>query len=223
MISSWPGPHSPFEFSTGNAGALQALADGPQHLFLLGGLEDVIVLDVGAGGLEIAKAFGFGRFVGLVEQIEFELGSEIGRHAKRVEPRDLLAQHRARGMRECLMAVMIEDVAENERRCRQPRNAPERRQVGLHDEIAVALFPIGDGVARHRLHIDVVGEQIVAAVGLFIGAVDEKFGLEALADEPSLHVGEADHDRVDLAGANRFLQLIQSEISAHVRVLRTLR
>ena len=119
--------------------------------------------------------------------------------------------------------MMIEDVAENERGCRQPRNAPERRQVRLHDEVAVALLPIGDGVARHRLHIDVVGEQVVAAVGLLIGAVEEEFGLEAFADEPSLHVGEADHDRVDLAGADGLLQLVQGEISTHILVLRTLR
>ena len=46
-------------------------------------------------------------------------------------------------------------------------------------------------------------------MGLFIGAVEEKFGLEAFADEPSLHVGEADHDRIDLAGADGFLQLVQ--------------
>ena len=35
-----------------DAGALQAVADGAHHALLLGGLEDVIVLDVGAGGLQ---------------------------------------------------------------------------------------------------------------------------------------------------------------------------
>ena len=61
----------------------------------------------------------------------------------RVEPRDLLAQHGARAMRDRLVMVMIEDIAENERGCRQPRNAPQRGQVRLHDEVAVALLPIG--------------------------------------------------------------------------------
>ena len=98
-------------------------------------------------------------------------------------------------------------------RCRQPRHAPQRRQVGLHDEIAVALLPARRRVARHRLHVDVVGEQIVAAVRLLVGAVEEVLGLEALADQPALHVGEADHDRVDLAGADGLLQLVQREIS----------
>ena len=63
--------------------------------------------------------------------------------------------------------VACDDRARRTERAPLPaaRNAPERRQVGLHDEVAVALLPIGHGVARHRLHIDVVGEQIVAAVG----------------------------------------------------------
>ena len=95
----------------------------------------------------------------------------------------------------------------------------QRGQIGLHDEVAVALFPIGDGVARHRLHVDVVGEQIVAAVGFLVGAVEEILGLEALADEASLHVGKAGHDRVDLAGADRLLQLLQCQNAGHAGFL----
>ena len=103
---------------------------------------------------------------------------------------------------------MVEDVAQHERGSRQPRSAPQRGEVRLHDEIAIALFPIGHGVARHRLHIDVVGEQIVAAMRLLMGATEEKLGLEALADEPPLHVGEAGDDRVDLAGTHGLLQFL---------------
>ncbi len=106
--------------------------------------------------------------------------------------------------------MVVDDVAEDQRRARQPRDAPQRRQVGLHDEVAVALVPVGGLVAGHRLHVDVVGEQVVAAVGLLVGAVEEVLGLEALADQPSLHVGKASHDRVDLAGADRLLQLGQA-------------
>ena len=113
------------------------------------------------------------RLVGLVEQIELELGGEIRRHALRAEPGDLRLQHGPRAVRDRLVMMVVEDVAEDQRGPRQPRDAPERRQVGLHDEVAVALFPVGDGVARHRLHVDVVGEQVVAAVRLLVGAVEE--------------------------------------------------
>ena len=106
-------------------------------------------------------------------------------------------------MRHVLVVVMVENVAEHQRRARQPGHAAERRQVGLHDEIAVALLPVGGRVAGHRLHVDVVGEQIVAAMRLLMGAVEEILRLEALADEAALHVGEADDDGVDLACADR--------------------
>jgi hypothetical protein len=58
-------------------------------------------------------------------------------------------------------------------------------------------------------------------VGFLEGAVEKKFGLKALADEPSLHIGKAGHDGIDLAGANGLLQLVETEISGHTRLLHT--
>ena len=78
---------------------------------------------------------------------------------------------------------------------------------GFMHEVAVALLPVGGGVAGHRLHVDVVGEQIVAAMRLLVRAFEEILGLHALADETALHVGEGDDDRVDLAGADRRSQV----------------
>ena len=137
----------------------------------------------------------------------------------RAKPRDLLLQHRARAVRQVRGVVMIEHVAQHERRRRQPGNAPERRQVRLHREIAVALLPIGDRVARHRLHVDVVGEEIVAAVGLLIGAVEEILDVETLADQTSLHVGHAGDDGVDLAAIGGNAQLFQCQSAGHARRL----
>ena len=114
--------------------------------------------------------------------------------------------------------MMIDHVAKHESGSRQPGNSPERRQVGLHDEIAVALLPVGYRVARHRLHIDVVGEQIVAAVGFLVGAPEEELGVKTLADEPSLHVGKADHDRVDLATVGRRPQFLQRQYACHAEI-----
>ena len=107
-----------------------------------------------------------------------------------LEPLELLLQDGARRMRHRLVVMMVEHVAEDERGAVEPRRPAQRREIGLHDEVAIALLPARRLVAGHRLHIDVVGEQIVAAMRLLIGAVDEELGLEALADQPPLHVGE---------------------------------
>ena len=87
---------------------------------------------------------------------------------------------------------------------------PHGRQIRLDDEIAIALLPARRLVAGHRLHIDVVGEQIVAAMRLLIGAVGEILRMEALADEPPLHVGESRDDRIDRARRDFLLEFGQA-------------
>ena len=120
-------------------------------------------------------------------------------------------------MRDVLVMVVIENVGEHQRRPRQPRQTPQRRHVGLHDEIAVALLPVGGRVAGHRLHVDVVGEQIVAAVGLLVRPLEEILGLHALADQAPLHVGKGDDDGIDLAVADRRLQFLERQHARHDR------
>ena len=197
-----------------DAGALQALADGAHDAFLLGGLQDVIVLDVAAGGLEAVEALAGGALVALVEQIELELGGEVGAHVALLEPGDLGLQDLPRRMRH-LVVVVIEHVAQHQRGALEPRRACQGREVGLHDEVAVALLPARRRVAGHRLHVDVVGEEIVAAVRLLVGPADEELGLETLADQAPLHVGEGHDDGVDLAGLDGGLQCIERQISGH--------
>ena len=190
------------------------LADGAHDALLLGGLQDVIVLDVGAGGLEAVVALGRRRLVGLVEQIELELGGAERAQLAGREPLDLALEHGARRMRH-VVVVMVEHVGQHQRRAFEPGQRPQRRQVGLQDEIAVALVPARRRVARHRLHVDVVGEQVVAAVRLLVGAVDEVLGLEALADQPALHVDHGDQHGIDAAGLDRGFQLVEPEIAGH--------
>ena len=57
---------------------------------------------------------------------------------------------------------------------------PQRRQVGLHDEVAIALRPAGRLVAGHRLHIDVVGQQVVAGMGFFVAGSTKKLARKRL-------------------------------------------
>ena len=200
-----------------DAGGLQPLADGAHDAFLLGGLQDVIILDIGAGGLQAMEALGSRALVALVEQVELELGRAQGAHLHGRQPRDLFFQHRARAVRHIMM-VMVEDVGDDERRILEPRNSPQRRQVRLHDEIAVALVPARRLVAGHRLHIDVVGQQIVAAVRLLVGAFHEVFGLEPLADQPALHVDHGDEHGIDGARADCCLQLREGEVACHMPI-----
>ena len=197
-----------------DAGTLQAAADGAHHAFLLAGLEDVIVLDVGAGRLEPLIALGRRRLVGLVEQVELELGGAEGAHLLGREALHLALEHGARRMRHVVL-VVVEHVAQHQRRAFEPGHLAQRGEVRLEDEIAVALVPARRRVARHRLHVDVVGQQVVAAVRLLVRAVDEILGLEALADQPPLHVDHRHQHRVDAAGLHRRLELVEPEIAGH--------
>ena len=85
----------------------------------------------------------------------------------------------------------------------------QRVEVGDHRHVAVAALPRRDRVAVDGVHLDVDGEQVVAALGAVLGELlDEEPGRRALADEAALHVGERDDDGVDLspstsAGARR--------------------
>ena len=56
-----------------DAGAVEPVADRPHHALFLGGLEDVVVLDVVAGGGRVDVALLADGLVVLVEQIEFQL------------------------------------------------------------------------------------------------------------------------------------------------------
>ena len=61
-----------------DAGRLHAVADRPHQRLALGGLEDMVVLDVPAGGLEIAVALLARGRVAVVEDVELELRGHLG-------------------------------------------------------------------------------------------------------------------------------------------------
>ena len=118
------------------------------------------------------------------------------------EPVELAAQDLPRRRRH-RPAVLPLDVADDERRLLEPRDAPERRHVGVEDEVAVAGLPRGHLEPLHRHHVDVDGEQVVAALrAVRRDLVAEEGRVEALALEPSLHVGHDEQDGVDLAALN---------------------
>ena len=71
-------------------------------------------------------------------------------------------------------AVAPLQVGHHHRRPRQPRHQPQRLEVGDHLEVAVAGVPGGHRVAADRLHLDVDGEQVVAALGPVLQHVAEE-------------------------------------------------
>ncbi len=190
-----------------NAGSFQTVPHGAQHRFLFGCLENMVVFDIGSCRLRTAK-IPFGDVsIRLVEQIELQLGRRHRRESAFLKPRDLAAQD-GPGTVIQIITVMVHHVAEYERGTLQPRRMAHRGQVWLHHEIAISFLPTGRSIPRDRLHIDVIGEEIVTRVGLFVRHIDKEPGLKSFTDEPSEHVRKTDQHGVNSARLDSGLQLV---------------
>ncbi|CAI8250238.1 MAG: Uncharacterised protein [SAR116 cluster bacterium] len=108
-----------------------------QMLFLCC-LQDVVVLIVTADRVQIAEA-GFADFVkALLEDEEFQLGGHHRCQAQRVGARHLPLQYGARCMPHLFMRVVVQHITQDKCRAIQPGKAAQRRQVRLHDIVAIA-------------------------------------------------------------------------------------
>src|SRR5581483_5985722 len=84
------------------------------------------------------------------------------------------------------------------------------RQVGDEVHVAVTLLPARELVPGDRLHLHVDGQQVVARVRAFAcDDVEEEAGVEALAGEPAVRVGEAGDDGVDVARLDQAGELVE--------------
>ena len=101
-------------------------------------------------------------------------------------------------------AVLPLEVGDHQHRSLLPGDRPQRREVGLHLEVAVAARPRGHLVALDGLHVDVDGEQVVAALRAVLEHLGEEVrGGQALALEAPLHVGDREQHGVDRAVGDR--------------------
>src|SRR5690242_14547108 len=116
-----------------------------------------------------------------------------------------------------LAAIVAEHVGEDERGAVEPWQAAQGGEIRLEHEIAIACVPARDRVARYRLHIDVVRQQIIARVRLLVGALDEVLRMESLADQAALHVDHGNDYGVDRAGFHGPLEVLEAEIAGHAR------
>ena len=119
--------------------------------------------------------------------------------------------------------VEPDEVALDHGRARQVRQQPDGLRVEHELHVAVALLPRRHRVAVHGVHVDVDGQQVVAALGAVLEhVVDEVRSVQPLALQPALHVGEGDDDRVDVALVDPAPEVVHAEVPvvAHVVHLR---
>ena len=183
---------------------LHPVADLADQRLVVGRGEDVVVEDVRHRRGEVAVVLRVRLRVGLLEDEELELGAELRREAERLRPLHLRLQHLARGGLH-RRAVVPDDVGQDQRRRLEPGDAPQRGEVGREPEVAVAALPARHLVAGLGVHLHVEREQVVAALDV-VAAVhlrEEELGVQALAHQAALHVGEGDDHRVDLAARRR--------------------
>ena len=113
-------------------------------------------------------------------------------------------------------AVDPGQVGHHQGGAREPRDQPQGGEVGRHHHVAVAGLPAGDGVAVHGVHVDIDGQQVVAAFGAVRSDVlDEQPRRHPLTGEPALHVAERDDDGVDVTGGHQRLQLGLRQHASH--------
>jgi len=134
-----------------------------QHLFSRA-LQDVIILDVRAEGLQILVMLAAGLAVRLVEDVVFQLCAGLDGIAHLCGRGDLAFEKVARGNGDRGVRTFVVYIAKHERGSVEPGGGAQRAHIGDAVEIAVTHFPVGVGVARHRLHLHVRREQVVAGV-----------------------------------------------------------
>ena len=199
------------------AGPGHLVPDPAQQRLDPGGAQDRVVHVVLVGRDQIAVVLGRGLLVGVLVDDELELGPGQRHPAAFGQPRRLGREYLPRRGQH-RRAVVPGQVRDHQGRARVPRQQAHGARVRHHDEVAVAAVPGRHGVPVDRVHVHVHGEQVVAALGVVFGhLVQVELRRQALALQPALHVGEGEHDGVDLALADRDAQLLQGQQAAPVR------
>jgi hypothetical protein len=183
-----------------DAGGFEVAADGGGVELFAGALKNVVVLQIPAQGLAIALFGGIAE--GLAEGVVFELGGGHGVETEGCGAGDLALEDGARG------DGHVVEIAVDEGGFVLPAQAAGGAHFGDEEEVAVAELPVGELVAGDGLHFGVGGEQVVAGVGAVGGDfVEEVLGVEALAHEAAVVIGEGGDDGIDGSFANQFFQV----------------
>ena len=118
-------------------------------------------------------------------------------------------------------------VADHEGSPIEPGQPAECAKIGRQMHVAVSEFPTGELVAGDWFHLHVHGKEVVAGVGAARHVGEEERGVEALAHQFSVGVGEPEDDGVYRAVIDGCAQFIDAQhpwdglvIRAHFLCLR---
>ena len=201
-------------------GEAHLVADPAQQRLHARAAEDRVVVVVLIGGLEAAVALLERLLVGVAEDDELELGARERLEPAVGEPLELRPQDLPRRCHDG-RAVAPRQIGEAERRALVPGHEPQRAQVGLHLEVAIAALPRGHRVAVDRVHLDIDGQQVVAGLRTVLEhGVEEMRRGEPFALQTALHVGQREDDRIDALVLHRVAQLIDRERGGKVHAAR---
>ena len=141
------------------AGIVDAVANRADQVLVACRLQDVVVLDHLRVRREVRVALGR-RFVErLAEQEELELGREHDGVAERGRALDLALQDPARRYLDGSCILFGERVTHHERGGFEPGDAAERGEVRPQRDVAVALVPARELVAREHGHLGIHGKR----------------------------------------------------------------
>ena len=152
-----------------DTGGLQSIAHAAHQALFLGGLEDVVVLVVGADRGRAAVALVRQRLKTFAENKKLQLGGDSRHQTHLLQSLQLRFQDRARRMRHRRMRMVVEGVTQHQCRAFQPRQWPQRAQVRFQGVITVTGGPTGGGVTVDCQHLHIGGQQVVARMGFFPG------------------------------------------------------
>ena len=106
---------------------------------------------------------------------------------------------------------VVDHVAQHDRGVVGPGREPQRRQVRDEVDVAVALLPARERVARHRLHLHVDREEVVADVRSVVDGIQEEAQVEPLAQQAAVEIGEREDDRVERSVGRSSAQVVDPE------------
>src|SRR6266508_5267633 len=177
-------------------------------------LQDVVVLDVATELFEILETFPARGVVRLAEDVHLQLRARprLESHCPRAV--DLAREDSPRRDLDRLAIRLADDVAEHDRRLLEPGRAAQRLPVGDASEVAVALLPAREVVARDRIHLHVAGKQVIARVQTMGRHVlDEETANEPLAQETPVEIREGGQNGLGFARLDKPRELLLSELA----------
>src|SRR6185369_4973544 len=138
-------PSPPFSLGEldGHPRRFHVVSDRADEPLLPRGLQDVIVLEVSRYRGEAVVALGARLVEGFLEEVELELRRRLDEEPLLLRALDLPAEHPARRFFDRLALLRV-DVAEDERRLRQPWQEPPRGEVRDQLHVAVPSLPRGE-------------------------------------------------------------------------------